>query len=1089
MASSPKLKFNFIKDEPKNSKSNGYKGFYHATVAPALREILKDDSSPHTVGLFGAWGTGKSTIIDMVQNDKSLKMPVFLFDAWKYQEDTLRRTFLIKLVEYLRSEGYKLPDDILANLYVSKTSSIARNQKIETHIETRAKIWQLTKKYAPFIILVLLLIGASLLVALYPKSVASQFILQVVSVVSGIVFLGLLGKPLLEGILKVAVESFFSKQEHQTELVTEIQQEERLNSPEQFEQRFVDILSRIDKKLIIVFDNIDRVQGDIAISILSTIKTFMYSGGENKIVFVVPCDPNAIETQVKKYFHGENYEQFETAGDNFEASEYLRKIFNLLLWVPEFINSDLEEYTRMLLKQTGEDMSKLLNDEDVILVINAAFSHNPREIIQFINNLVALIVTVEGTKVKETIHKNIAYLAKVLVLRQKFPEAYERLKVAWYDPENIYTLLGDENVKSPLYVFMQNTSRITVDNAEPFIYFKDTSDTRGVKYPAELTTALASASVDDAIELTKSEDHTRLLLFIADQVKRYATQERVLLNVILTQFTVVSTHGIDINNKKYINDLLRYIDTSLWGKYTELPVNSIFALLNNTHLDKNLRVKIVDRYIAALEIDEPIAEVKHQIIDAFRMNPAVLSKAQITKIRGALESRFATDEPTLALFDNLEDQELFISEGLVSQYIGSVDYENISTRLQTLSSYKEFVVKHELLRSLIDIEYALLNREITQVTTYNENKEAIVSSVGTLVDKFKPEINDHPDSLSRLVGELNKVFAGAPQWEQKAKVVNALFWLRESVSDADNTTITNTIQSYFQSWGNLQQLQEPINNWSDDTARTLIKIALPVLLNRLTSDNDVLQYVYSKAANEEKSSIINHVIAQSSLDSPYDINFISQLTELPDRRTNLMNLLEKAGRSSWNRKLPYYSYIAGKIEADDADLKAMAIEQIKTLIVSGDVQQGEVGLNFLNNLNLNDSEKRAVPAEVLTWLRDPGRSISSEQRVAFQTVTESYSLLQNTARNDYVFFLFSLLDQSKDNLTVQILVNSLVNIHPKYKDYSKDFDDLLTRLQAWPDTQTKQLIYQELPKLNIGGRSKAEKQYWEAFHALSPEAA
>lgn len=182
----------------------------------------------------------------------------------------------------------------------------------------------------------------------------------------------------------------------------------------------------------------------------------------------------------KKYFHGDNYEHFENNKDSFEASEYLRKIFNLILWVPEFINSDLEEYTRSLLKQTG-NVSKLLDDEDVVLVINAAFSNNPREIIQFINNLIALIISVDGTKVKDAINSNIAYLAKVLVLRQNFPDAYERLKTLWFAPEKILSPSSSDETKTPLYIFMQNTSRITVDNAEPFIYFKDTADTRGVK--------------------------------------------------------------------------------------------------------------------------------------------------------------------------------------------------------------------------------------------------------------------------------------------------------------------------------------------------------------------------------------------------------------------------------------------------------------------------------------------------------------------------------------------------------------------------------------------------------------------------------
>jgi len=67
------------------------------------------------------------------------------------------------------------------------------------------------------------------------------------------------------------------------------EKEERLNSPEQFEKLFSEIIDSIknNEKIIIVFDNIDRVQGDVAIKILSTIKTFLNSKKKcNKDIFL-----------------------------------------------------------------------------------------------------------------------------------------------------------------------------------------------------------------------------------------------------------------------------------------------------------------------------------------------------------------------------------------------------------------------------------------------------------------------------------------------------------------------------------------------------------------------------------------------------------------------------------------------------------------------------------------------------------------------------------------------------------------------------------------------------------------------------------
>ena len=633
--------FIFLKDEPRKSTEVSYKGFYHSSIVPALKKILKDNTSPHTIGLFGAWGTGKSTIVEMVQNDKELGLPVFLFDAWKYQEDTLRRTFLIKLVEFLKEEKYKIPNDILVSLYTSKTLSVAKKQKAKRKVSSWVRIWAFCKKYMPFIVIVLALFGSAMLVAFYPNHAISQFLLQLTTIVSGIAFLALLGKPILEGVLKVIIGSFFAKQEQQTELITEIHQEDRLNSPEQFEKKFIEILSYVDKKLVIVFDNIDRVQGDVAISMLSTIKTFMYSEKNSGLVFLVPCDPSAIEVQVEKYFYGS---QLDGSDDNFGATEYLRKIFNLIVWIPDFINTDLEEYTKTLISETGE-ISKLLNDEDVVFVINSAFSKNPREIIQFINNLIAMVVSVQGTGVKDIINANIAYLAKVLVLRQKFPFAYAKLKNAWYNPEDI---IGDGKNKLELESFMKKTSRITVDDAEPFIYFKDPAASRGLSHANEIKNALVSGNATEAIEAAQGEQSDKVIEFITDLISKYAGQENVLSNVVITQFELVGALEEGKPTKKYVNDLAKTIDGEAWVSYARLPIEGVFEILSNKELNQGAKNNIIDRYITVLETDDGINEFKRSVIYEFKRNSAILTKPQKTKIRSVLESKYGLDEEVLA---------------------------------------------------------------------------------------------------------------------------------------------------------------------------------------------------------------------------------------------------------------------------------------------------------------------------------------------------------------------------------------------------------------------------------------------------------
>ncbi len=135
-----KIKFKFLKDVPLTNTEEGVFGFYHGNVAPALQEILENESCVHTIGLFSRWGTGKSTVIEMIRND--LEYPLFVFDAWKYQNDSLRRIFLIKLVEFLNKEGEQIDPDILDPLH--KTVETRENiSTIDTGTKGKSQ-WQKT---------------------------------------------------------------------------------------------------------------------------------------------------------------------------------------------------------------------------------------------------------------------------------------------------------------------------------------------------------------------------------------------------------------------------------------------------------------------------------------------------------------------------------------------------------------------------------------------------------------------------------------------------------------------------------------------------------------------------------------------------------------------------------------------------------------------------------------------------------------------------------------------------------------------------------------------------------------------------------
>lgn len=77
--------------------------FHHNIYADILLKIIRDVNPPWNIGLFGRWGSGKTSIIKMLieKIDKGCvsdgKITYFEFDAWKYAGDSLREQILLEL--------------------------------------------------------------------------------------------------------------------------------------------------------------------------------------------------------------------------------------------------------------------------------------------------------------------------------------------------------------------------------------------------------------------------------------------------------------------------------------------------------------------------------------------------------------------------------------------------------------------------------------------------------------------------------------------------------------------------------------------------------------------------------------------------------------------------------------------------------------------------------------------------------------------------------------------------------------------------------------------------------------------------------
>ena len=80
----------------------------HDKVAVAIIDLVNREKGGITIGVEGAWGTGKSTIINFVGKSlsKNQNIAFISFDAWAHQGDPLRRSFLERLINVVKKKNW-----------------------------------------------------------------------------------------------------------------------------------------------------------------------------------------------------------------------------------------------------------------------------------------------------------------------------------------------------------------------------------------------------------------------------------------------------------------------------------------------------------------------------------------------------------------------------------------------------------------------------------------------------------------------------------------------------------------------------------------------------------------------------------------------------------------------------------------------------------------------------------------------------------------------------------------------------------------------------------------------------------------------
>ena len=653
----------FLSDEPLKADEIHNAKFGHEGIAETLKKIIMICPTPFTIGLFGRWGTGKTTIINILCGKlEQEKIGMVKFDAWKHEGDAFRRTFLKEIVKQLKKKGF---------LRENYELSVNIDNKVIKKEENQIKF---ISKIRLGILILLLVIGfiLGLIIHLYWSEYLGNYF--------SIFFSG----SLIGSIFFWAFQQMIITRKETTRSVTD-----RFMDPHQFEEEFKTIIHEIKvKKLILIIDNLDRATHKKAIELLSTIKTFLEL---KKCIFIIACDDEAIKTHL-----GEVYKNSTEIENKFfsYSDEFLRKFFNNFIRIPEFIDSDLEIYTEELLKTTGIEK---LNNRKITTVITAAFRENPRQIKQFINTLISHYLlakereecTPKLISEKGTITNNLDLLAKILIIRQNFPCVYNKIEKEKMDSDEIFKKGVTKEAKDFL-ISTRLIPEIKIENVKPFLYFKISELETKIPDVEELKIAMLNNKIEIVsnkfIKASKlPEMWENYENYIISQLKERKYFQQHLFNIVSSSIKSLDQNNLSFNTSRYYNEVAYLLGLSLKNQIHIFSPSFIFRQIVN-QCNKHYIPNIISQYIKILQ--DQGNETKNYILndgwifDLFqnivkKPNLFNTKKEEITKL---LKDLYHKNINIMSLFIEKELQINFITEDVISNFISTIHNDDIEEK-------------------------------------------------------------------------------------------------------------------------------------------------------------------------------------------------------------------------------------------------------------------------------------------------------------------------------------------------------------------------------------------------------------------------
>lgn len=317
-----------------------------------LKDIIEDETLlPSSVGVYGDWGSGKSSLISMSMNtfNKDEDTVCLVFNGWLFEGYEDAKTALMG----------SILDKIQENRKLSKKAAICISGLYKSI--DKMKLLKNGVKYGADIFLTG---GIGTITDLTLNSIVSKVKDKTKDVDT-------------DGIIKTIKDELSNK---------EIRQ-----NIKEFQKSFAELLKETKiKRLVVFIDELDRCSPDTILETLEAIRLFLFAGNT---VFIIGADERHISYAVKRKFDKIEGQQIDI------GKEYLEKIIQYPIRIPRLNSKEVEFYITCLLFQ------KDLSDEEFKQVINFLKEQKQIKFLDFTLDYTIIHATLPeiGEKVKDSL--------------------------------------------------------------------------------------------------------------------------------------------------------------------------------------------------------------------------------------------------------------------------------------------------------------------------------------------------------------------------------------------------------------------------------------------------------------------------------------------------------------------------------------------------------------------------------------------------------------------------------------------------------------------------------------------------------------